>query len=56
VGQSGKLLDNMLMAIHLKRGEHVYITNVVKCLPPEDRTRMLTRSHNACRICNARLN
>jgi len=38
VGQSGKLLDNMLMAIHLKRGEFVYITNVVKCLPPEDRT------------------
>ncbi len=32
VGQAGKLLDNMLAAIKLKRGENVYIANVVKCL------------------------
>jgi DNA polymerase len=37
VGQSGKLLDNMLVAIKLKRGENVYITNVVKCRPPDNR-------------------
>jgi DNA polymerase len=37
VGQAGKLLDNMLAAIRLKRGENVYICNVVKCRPPGNR-------------------
>jgi len=37
VGQSGKLLDNMLKSIRLKRGINVYITNVVKCRPPANR-------------------
>ncbi len=37
VGQAGKLLDNMLAAISLKRGENVYIANVLKCRPPQNR-------------------
>ncbi|MCR4304715.1 MAG: uracil-DNA glycosylase [Gallionella sp.] len=37
VGQAGKLLDNMLMAIKLKRGRNVYIANVVKCRPQDNR-------------------
>ena len=37
VGQAGKLLDNMLAAIELKRGENVYIANVLKCRPPGNR-------------------
>ncbi len=37
VGQAGNLLDNMLAAIKLKRGENVYIANVLKCRPPENR-------------------
>ena len=37
MGQAGKLLDNMLAAIRLKRGENVYIANVVKCRPPGNR-------------------
>ena len=37
VGQAGKLLDNMLAAIGLKRGENVYIGNMVKCRPPGNR-------------------
>jgi uracil-DNA glycosylase family 4 len=37
VGQAGKLLDSMLAAIQLKRGEKVYIANVLKCRPPENR-------------------
>ena len=37
VGQAGKLLDNMLAAIRLKRGHDVYIANVVKCRPPGNR-------------------
>lgn len=37
VGQSGKLLDNMLAAIGLRRGSNVYIANSVKCRPPDNR-------------------
>lgn len=37
VGQAGKLLDNMLAAIGLKRGKNVYIANIVKCRPPGNR-------------------
>ena len=37
VGRAGKLLDQMLKAIGISRGE-VYITNVVKCRPPGNRT------------------
>lgn len=37
VGQAGKLLDNMLAAIDLKRGSNVYIANIVKCRPPGNR-------------------
>ena len=37
VGQAGKLLDNMLAAIKLKRGDNVYIANVLKCRPPDNR-------------------
>ncbi|MEC5387705.1 uracil-DNA glycosylase [Uliginosibacterium sp. H3] len=38
VGQAGKLLDAMLEASGLKRGEKVYIANAVKCRPPGNRT------------------
>jgi DNA polymerase len=38
VGQAGKLLDNMLAAIGIRRGREVYIANVVKCRPPGNRT------------------
>jgi uracil-DNA glycosylase len=38
VGQAGKLLDAMLAAIDLKRGNKVYIANAVKCRPPNNRT------------------
>jgi uracil-DNA glycosylase len=37
VGQAGKLLDNMLHALTLARGENVYIANVLKCRPPGNR-------------------
>lgn len=38
VGQAGKLLDSMLLALKLKRGDNVYIANIVKCRPPGNRT------------------
>ncbi len=37
VGAAGQLLDKMLAAIDLQR-EDVYIANVVKCRPPQNRT------------------
>ena len=36
VGRAGKLLDAMLAAIDLTRGD-VYIANIVKCRPPRNR-------------------
>ncbi|WP_341274835.1 uracil-DNA glycosylase [Rhodocyclus gracilis] len=38
VGAAGKLLDAMLAAISLRRGDDVYIANAVKCRPPGNRT------------------
>ena len=36
VGRAGQLLDKMIAAIKLRR-EQVYIANIVKCRPPENR-------------------
>ncbi len=38
VGQAGRLLDSMLRALGLARGNQVYIANVLKCRPPNNRT------------------
>ncbi|HTY48681.1 MAG TPA: uracil-DNA glycosylase [Steroidobacteraceae bacterium] len=37
VGRAGKLLDAMLFAIGLKRGDNLYIANVLKSRPPNNR-------------------
>lgn len=37
VGRAGQLLDRMLAAMGLRRGEGVYIANVIKCRPPRNR-------------------
>lgn len=37
VGRAGQLLNNMITAMGLRR-EQVYIANVVKCRPPQNRT------------------
>jgi DNA polymerase len=36
IGSSGRILDAMFTDIHIKR-EDVYLTNVCKCRPPENR-------------------
>jgi DNA polymerase len=38
VGQAGRLLDNMLAALGMSRERNVYIANVLKCRPPNNRT------------------
>ena len=37
VGRSGQLLDKYLYAIDLARNTNVYIGNIVKCRPPQNR-------------------
>lgn len=37
VGRAGEYLDSWLKAIHLERGKGVYIANIVKCRPPNNR-------------------
>jgi len=37
VGAAGQLLDNMLAALRMARGDGVYIANVLKCRPPGNR-------------------
>jgi len=50
VGASGKLLDELLQGIDLRR-EDVYITNIVKCRPPDNRD----PKPEEIEICNAYL-
>lgn len=37
VGKSGQLLDKILAACGFTREEHVFISNIVKCRPPDNR-------------------
>lgn len=37
VGRAGEYLESWLKAIHLERSAGVYITNIVKCRPPNNR-------------------
>lgn len=37
VGRGGQLLDKMLKAVDLYRDKNIYIANMVKCRPPQNR-------------------
>lgn len=37
VGRAGQLLDRVLSACGYERFRHVYIANIVKCRPPQNR-------------------
>jgi DNA polymerase len=37
VGRSGELLDKLLAEINLYREKNFYITNIIKCRPPQNR-------------------
>ena len=47
VGRGGKLLDDMLELIDLDRSQNVYIANIVKCRPPQNRDPLNTEQ-DAC--------
>lgn len=48
VGRSGELLDKILASVKLTREQDVFICNVVKCRPPENRT-PTTDEADACK-------
>ena len=47
VGRAGKLLDTMLEAVGLSRKHNIYIANMVKCRPPQNRD-PLPEEQEAC--------
>lgn len=47
VGRAGQLLDKMLAAVDLDRKTNVYIANIVKCRPPQNRD-PLPEEQDAC--------
>jgi len=48
VGRAGALLDKMIAALGMERSD-VYIANVVKCRPPDNRTPFTTESQTCLR-------
>ena len=49
VGRGGQLLDKMLHAIDLDRNKNIYIANIVKCRPPQNRD-PLPEEQEACML------
>lgn len=47
VGRAGQLLNNMIKAMGLRRGD-VYIANIIKCRPPNNRT----PERDECETCS----
>ena len=47
VGRAGKLLDKIFESVGLNRKEHLYICNIVKCRPPDNRAPQEDEA-NAC--------
>lgn len=47
VGRSGKLLDTLLATVELFRDRNIYIANIIKCRPPENRD-PLPEEQQAC--------
>ena len=48
VGRAGQLLTKILESINIKREKDIYIANIVKCRPPQNRTPFPTEV-NACK-------
>lgn len=47
VGRSGQLLDKLLATVDLYRDKNIYIANIVKCRPPQNRDPLPTEA-DAC--------
>ena len=55
VGKAGTLLDNMLLAIGINR-DNTYITNIIKCQPPNNRDPHKNESQACEAFLNAQIN
>jgi len=54
VGQAGQYLDRLLASINLKR-QQVYIANVIKCRPPDNRDPLPTEIQNCCQWLDSQI-
>lgn len=54
VGAAGKILDKLLSSINLSRNE-VFITNLVKCRPPNNRDPLDLEIHNCANFLNEQI-
>ena len=54
VGQAGQFLDKLLASINLKR-QQVYIANVIKCRPPDNRDPLPTEIQNCCQWLDSQI-
>ncbi len=54
VGRAGQLLDKMISAMKLGPGD-VYICNVVKCRPPDNRTPLPDEAHACMHFLDAQI-
>jgi uracil-DNA glycosylase len=54
VGRAGQLLNNMIVAMGLKR-EEVYIANVVKCRPPQNRVPEPDEAHTCMQFLHQQI-
>ncbi len=55
VGQAGQFLDQLLLSINLKRPQ-VYIANVIKCRPPDNREPLPTEIQNCAPWLDSQIN
>ena len=51
IGRSGQLLDHYLEAVDLSRDTNIYIANIVKCRPPQNRDPLPEESTACSRGC-----
>ncbi len=49
VGRAGKLLDTLLLDVDICRKQDIYLTNIIKCRPPQNR-KPNKMEINTCRI------
>ncbi|MDD3012908.1 MAG: uracil-DNA glycosylase [Candidatus Gastranaerophilales bacterium] len=49
VGRAGKLLDKILLSQNITREKEIYICNIVKCRPPQNRV-PVPSEREACRV------
>ncbi len=55
VGRGGKLLDDMLEIIDLDRNRNIYIANMVKCRPPDNRDPLNTEQEACAKWLKAQI-